>query len=347
MSSEFPLPSFYYYREPGKRALAFSAAEPVKGIAVDGLSIGDFYNNPESILTIPAEREISLDDIGNWYNLYRNSIEDYNTGRLYTLPADQTSQFQHRNAILQIQKGLSSPSEKAIATTVITEDNDFDLKKTLELLSQSYPTSCIIAFYTPQSGLWVTATPELLMRTAVTDDIIKLNTVALAGTRKAGTSEPWDNKNIVEQRIVEDYIAARLSGYGFAVDLSPTHTHNAGAIEHLCTPIDATLPLKGNAVKFLSDLLPTISPTPAVCGFPREKAYTLIAETEGFSRAYYGGWAGINDGKGNMTLWVNLRCATVADRVYKFAGGGITLASDPDSEWLETRRKAAHLKFVR
>ena len=81
---------------------------------------------------------------------------------------------------------------------------------------------------------------------------------------------------------------------------------------------------------------------PALGGFPRDEALSLIADAEGFARGRYGGAVGWGDGHGDGTWAVTIRCAEFsADRrrARLVAGGGIGAASDPDLELAETQAK--------
>ena len=73
------------------------------------------------------------------------------------------------------------------------------------------------------------ASPEMLLSSSDGS----LHTVALAGTRLAGTEEAWDVKNIEEQELVVDFIMSAMEG--LAPEKGSTFTRVAGPVEHLCT----------------------------------------------------------------------------------------------------------------
>jgi isochorismate synthase len=90
----------------------------------------------------------------------------------------------------------------------------------------------------------------------------------------------------------------------------------------------------------LSSLVGALHPTPAVCGTPREEALDLIRETESTPRGWYAGAIG-HVGVGTLDLAVGIRSVLLGpDRATVFAGGGLVAASDPESEFEETERKA-------
>jgi isochorismate synthase EntC len=186
-------------------------------------------------------------------------------------------------------------------------------------------------------GTWLMATPELLLQA----DGTHFATMALAGTRPAGSSGPWSEKNVEEQRMVTDFIVATLR----ALDLQPTatgpSTRCANRVEHLCTMIDC--PAAADVT--FADVANALSPTPALCGLPRELSAARIAAIERHPRQLYGGYVGWTDKATGVTrAWVVLRCARIeADGWCVYAGGGITAQSDAADEWRETTLKSAAL----
>jgi isochorismate synthase len=95
----------------------------------------------------------------------------------------------------------------------------------------------------------------------------------------------------------------------------------------------------------LWDFVDAMHPTPAVAGQPKEDAIQFIKGLEPHDRDYYTGFLGpVNQGKGEIDLFVNLRCLKITpDYLSLYVGGGITLDSDPADEWNETRWKAESL----
>ena len=87
-------------------------------------------------------------------------------------------------------------------------------------------------------------------------------------------------------------------------------------------------------------LVNLLHPTSAVCGMPLDKAYKFINENEVNGRELFTGIFGPINLDDKSHLFVNLRSATViADKIYSFAGAGITIDSDSDKEWEETELK--------
>ena len=89
-----------------------------------------------------------------------------------------------------------------------------------------------------------------------------------------------------------------------------------------------------------------INPTPALGGYPMERALKIIGDTECHDRSYYGGTITLADDL-RHDVYVNLRCCRIADGLITYyGGGGITPDSDPESEWNETERKISEIRSV-
>lgn len=214
----------------------------------------------------------------------------------------------------------------------------------LLFLKQKYPTAFVYLFYTPASGWWMGATPELLLCGRAGE----YQTMALAGTRPFNPQThtlPWSEKEQLEQKFVTDYIIEKLHAGGIAdLSCSAPHTRRAGSVEHICTEISFS---SGNAVELPQTLrridfevLQVLHPTPAVCGMPADVAKDFILKTEKHNREYYTGFLGMLNIKEQTDVYVNLRCMRLFPHgKLLFAGAGITAGSDPEREWNETEMK--------
>lgn len=185
--------------------------------------------------------------------------------------------------------------------------------------------------------VWLMSTPELLLEW----DGQKLSTMAVAGTRQAGTEGPWDDKNIREQAFVTQGIMKVWKDRGLDPVAGATVTVRAGKAEHIMTPVSAPAPGGKVDRRFFDSLAAAMHPTAATCGDDPVRAMADIIEAESHKRLYYTGYVTIPTDNG-FSAYVILRCAHIAPsgRYNVFAGGGITGDSDPESEWLETRLKA-------
>ncbi len=222
---------------------------------------------------------------------------------------------------------------------------DLSLAEIFLKLKKNYPAAFTYLFYTPQTGLWMGASPETLLR--VEDR--NFHTMALAGTRPVSSGEKtpdsWPEKERMEQQWVSDFIEEELKKLGIEnYSTSETYTSPAGAIEHIRT--DFKIDNRKSKIS-LGKLIEALHPTPAVCGFQKDIALKMILEIENHDREYYTGFLGPLNIAGQNQLFVNLRCMKKnGEYFHLFTGGGITADSCADSEWQETEMKAAILEKV-
>lgn len=237
----------------------------------------------------------------------------------------------------KFEKLVCSRTEKAVCDT--------DMTMIYERLLSTYPNAYRYCFYTPETGLWMGATPEQLLKL----DGTALHTVALAGTQPyAESTVVWENKEKQEQQFVTDYILKELDGLVTGVQTTGPYTFRAGNLVHIKTDISATMDTPSG----LKEIINTLHPTPAVCGLPKHDAMQFLLENEGYDREYYSGFLGevnVPDGKGikQTDLFVNLRSMKVeANTAQLFIGCGITKDSDPEKEFIETANKSMTMRRV-
>lgn len=215
---------------------------------------------------------------------------------------------------------------------------DFSSVACFRKACESYPRLFIALVYTPQTGLWLTATPEVLLDGMGHD----WQTMALAGTMKC-TSFPedppvaaWSDKNIQEQRLVASYMSRCLQRVADDFTENGPYTVRAAHLVHLRSDFSFSLP----ETKHLGRLLAMLHPTPAVCGLPKEEARDFILAHEPCSRRYYSGFMGMLEPEGHTFLYVSLRCMQISATVCRlYAGGGLLKDSRRESEWDETETK--------
>ena len=250
------------------------------------------------------------------------------------LPNNEAEKAQHialvAKAVQAIQEGKL---EKVVLSRKITLNKAADPIKSFQNMLVSYPSAYCYLFYHPQVGTWLAATPEVLLHYQNGH----FSTMALAGTQPVKEGEIlWHTKEKEEQQIVTNTIVAQLEGYATCCEVAPAKTVRAGGIVHLCTEIKGDLP---NNLVFKT--VERLHPTPAVCGYPTDKARQFILENEPYHRKYYTGYCGeMQEGK-ELRLYVNLRCMEISNNhTYLYVGGGITKDSVPEKEYEETQNKA-------
>jgi isochorismate synthase len=169
--------------------------------------------------------------------------------------------------------------------------------------------------------------------------------VALAGTLANVQADAWTDKEIKEQKWVEDFIYDTLLPYSESLEKSQTETIHSGELKHLKSTFTAKLMHEQNSI---GEVLAQLNPTPAVCGLPQDVAHHFIIEMEGMDRQLYSGFVGVLNLEEQTHLYVNIRCAQIFEKqINQFAGAGITSSSIPENEWTETENKMAALgKFL-
>lgn len=236
------------------------------------------------------------------------------------------------DALAAIRKGELEKVVLARAVPVPLKAHPF---RVYERLLAYYPGAFCYMWYHPATGIWMGATPELLLGCSHGE----ARTVSLAGTLPAQGDRPpaWGPKERHEQQVVTDYICSRLREQGLLPETGSTEAVRAGSLWHLRTPVS----VKAGAPQ-LGKLLDALHPTPAVCGIPLEAARNFITAHESFDREYYTGFLGASglEQPGDFEFYVNLRCMKINEgQARLYVGGGITGASDPIREWEETRQK--------
>jgi menaquinone-specific isochorismate synthase len=224
---------------------------------------------------------------------------------------------------------------------VVTSTNPIDIRAVLLRLRSSFGTS-----YQFSIDGFVGASPELLV--SILDG--EVSSHPLAGTAPR-TGDPTTDteiatallsstKNQIEHRIVIDAVHDTLLPWCSYLDWEPEASIVAVAnVQHLGTHMSGRL---SEPFLHVLDAVYALSPTPALGGFPRDKALQLISDVEGMSRGRYGGAVGWFDSQGNGVWAVAIRCAEYSNNNMNarlFAGGGIVADSDPHSELAETQAK--------
>ena len=259
---------------------------------------------------------------------------------------NNTSEIEREQHEKLVQKGIdfivnSTADKVVLSRKELVAIDDCDIFEIYQRLLVNYPTAYVYLWFHPVSGLWMGATPELL----VSSDNQRFKIMALASTQEYnGTLDVnWNEKELQEHQFVIDYIVSQLTDYKLRV--SEIYTVKAGDLVHLRADISGEI----YDVNFnLSELVKMLHPTSATCGFPKEKAKEFILKNEQYNREYYTGFLGeINNSASD--LYVNLRCMKVdveKQQISLYIGGGITKDSNPNAEWLETVAKSKVMKKV-
>ena len=172
---------------------------------------------------------------------------------------------------------------------------------------------------------------------------------AIAGTRMRGDGASLDRQlerdlmGSDKERREQDYVvrgireslAPLCSALNAAADPSVVKLHQC---QHLMSTFEGTLrDGVGDA-----ELLTALHPTPAVGGYPTDRAVREIEEREPFDRGWYAGPVGWV-GRDGAEFAVAIRSGLVEGSTLSvFAGAGIVAGSVPGNEWEELDYKISH-----
>lgn len=218
----------------------------------------------------------------------------------------------------------------------------FQLTYSLNNLRQFYPDCYIFAIHNGQGQSFIGASPERLVSLRNHE----LMTDALAGSAPRGRSTYEDAhlantllhnpKELHEHQVVIEFITEQLHQLGLTPHLAPLRLLQLSNIQHLHTPIRATVP---SHVPLL-DIVAALHPTPAVAGMPRAIACEQIRQFERFDRGLYAAPIGWIDHQGNGEFAVGIRSALINGcHARLYAGAGIVAGSDPARELAEVQLK--------
>ncbi|WP_408958696.1 isochorismate synthase MenF [Natrinema sp. 74] len=256
-----------------------------------------------------------------------------------TLPAEWTEQVEA--ALERIATGRLTKVVLAQALSVDL-DGAVDVPATLERLGRRYPNCYRFLVDHEVDGTFFGAPPERL----VSKRGDRVETEALAGSIARGETPDEDEAYAERMRadakfghehgLVVDAIREQLAPFARDLTVSERTIRRLATIQHLQTPIEATL----EDDRHVLEIVEALHPTPAVGGVPPAAAWETIRETEPFDRGWYAAPVGWFDAAGDGEFAVALRSGVATDgAVTLFAGNGIVADSDPEAEWDEVQLK--------
>lgn len=296
-----------------------------KTFSEDGFILAPF-NNEEPVLFLPFDEATHYQETLNFSEIKVAPVERERT---------KEQQNQHEALVTKgIQFIAKGKAEKIVlARKEQVQLKDWDPSLVMKRLLQLYPSAFRFMWFHPQVGWWCGATPETLVQT----EKDKFYTMALAGTQPYEGKEPaWRTKERAEQQYVTDTILSQITPLCKAINVSEVYTQPAGMVAHLRTDINGTMLPSTN----INSIARAIHPTPAICGTPTLIAQDFIIREEHFHRKFYTGFLGVIQPKKKSRLYVNLRSMSIKDKLASlYIGGGITIDSNPQEEWIETCNK--------
>ena len=346
---------FVAYRKPEEQMLhamyqANDTLEELTASTNSGFVLAPFNSAHSKVLIVPKEKDSSV--------YTRSSIDTpENFNRVLARP-NAAAKLQYTNNVIKaIQQIKAGAMEKVVLSHKIAVDTTKDPIVIFKEMLDRYSNAFCYLWYHPKIGLWLGATPELLLHVSNQ----RLTTMSLAGTQpyKEGIIPGWKAKEIQEQQLVTSYISDILKDKLQDMQVSDRSSIRAGNLWHLQHQFSGKL---NNAVT-VAEIVAALHPTPAVCGLPKQAARDFIETHELYDRAYYTGFLGVlhqkeqkSRAKNNTnvehlayraikntsSLYVNLRCMQITEnKAYIYVGGGITASSDPQKEWQETLNQSA------
>jgi anthranilate synthase component 1 len=195
----------------------------------------------------------------------------------------------------------------------------------------------------------VGSSPEVLVRVQDKKAVL----LPIAGTRPRGDTPQEDEqlerdllndpKEISEHLMLVDLgrnDLSRVCEPGSVVPVRNQVVERYSHVMHIVTELNGQLSEDETAV----DALMKTFPAGTVSGAPKIRAMEIIDELETTKRGPYAGAVGYFDFSGNMDTCIAIRTMVVKDEnIYIQAGAGIVADSDPATEFIETKNKAAAL----
>lgn len=314
-----------------------------------GFIFAPFDDSKISIL-IPVDEQLSADDFKYHEQLGSGKVS-------ISIEAKKAHNKIVENAIDQIKK---DKLQKVVVSRKIVRSNTHSATELYQRLLSMYSAAFCYLWYHPKVGLWLGASPEMLLQT----NNKQFTTMSLASTQPYVENKipEWGAKEFKEQELVTGYIQEVLKNKVSSLNKLELETIKAGNLLHLRTK------LTGRFTSDLNELIEALHPTPAVCGIPKDAAKDFIQNNENYDREYYTGYLGElnfklqrqrNDRRRNQEnqayksikttsdLYVNLRCMKLENELSTiYVGGGITADSIPEKEWEETVNKSATMLRV-
>jgi isochorismate synthase len=276
---------------------------------------------------------------------FREDADEPGPAHLQAVQFDSEEDYKEKvfNALELIRSGTF---EKVVLSRSFADPySRAGLSDFLSRVFNTYPQANLIVFNIPGKGLWISASPEILLASG--HSILgfpqtQIISHALAGTKPLSSDHPWTEKEVREQALVAGFIEDKFTALAGKENLQKVGPmpHAAGELQHLSTIFH----FAGGNQQLAVHLAASLHPTPAVCGFPFEASYAWLLENEKLDRSFFSGFSGSFHPE-RMKFVVNLRTACFRDdHLIFYAGAGIVEGSDPEAELAETNAKINTLR---
>ena len=231
---------------------------------------------------------------------------------------------------------------------IACDADPLDVYRVLKTINPSPYMYCLrLADGTDEGFAVVGSSPETLMR--VHDGT--LTTFPIAGSRPRGAT-PGQDRDLADELLQDP---KEISEHIMLVDLARNDLAKVctpGTVEvvefmeikrfshimHISSTVSGHLASESSAV----DCFAATFPAGTLSGAPKPRAIELIDSLEVARRGIYGGVVGYFDFSGNADLAIAIRTGVLAHgQASVQAGAGIVADSVPETEFIETRNKAA------
>ena len=342
---------FFTFRENLNKYQVDNDFSILEGVLPKFLIINDGQNITIR-MNIEIDPRISIrDNINEFWDIREKIIssksQNYNYGNANLSLDDFYKSFYKNYPLLnkQISAAIKLINDGCIEKLVLGSKLIFQLKKKLNIiqilhkLRLSQANACRYLWKRNKENIIFGASPEKLF--SFKEKVLQLE--AIAGTEKIGFDMETllrSDKNLREHNFVINYLIENLKFLNIRnYKKGEIKVKKFGNIAHLCTLISAEV---NKICPFV--LLEKLHPSPAVCGFPKEKALDYLDSLENFDRGNYASPFGWVDVEGNADFRVALRGARILNGEIEFiAGSGLVKGSICEKEIDEIKLKLASL----
>lgn len=278
--------------------------------------------------------------------LRRNNPQTSILRDIFHIPLEADWDTAVKKALQMIRRNGSSLNKVVLArSSRIFTTSEIDPVAWLACLQVEGANAYQFCLQPPDAPAFIGNTPEQLFHRKE----LNISSEAMAGTRARCGSKTLDHeievdllsspKDDLEFTIVRESIRKKLQAVCSWVLVDPEKAvQKLPRVQHLYAQLVGRLKSEDDEFNILSSL----HPSPAVCGFPTEDARLLIAETERFDRGMYAGPVGWFGGE-ETEFAVGIRSALVEQDhgALIYAGTGIVEGSNPSLEWEELELKTS------
>ena len=303
------------------------------------------FTNSKLIINLFLDNAVTFENINQLFLQYIDDLENIlsnqkkNTINSELLDiSDLTSNDSHHkkiNNLLDIFKSGNSDLTKVVFSRIkkASFSDSIPLLDIYTKLLNKDDNSTNFLYSIKDDVSIIGSTPELVL--SKSNHTIQSESIAGSNYSK-NNNFISDKKELIEQKIVTDYIIDFFKKN--AVDIKyndKPKIKKSSDIEHLCTSFSADLKNDKNILDLLIDL----HPTPAIGGYPKQKAIDMIRNLKE-DRGWYGGPVGWIDNNLDGQFYLNIRSGLGLNKdLYLFSGSGITEKSNTENEWDETEHK--------